>query len=208
MVRSHLSATSWRLLSLSTTWRRACLGKSVIFLWLKTHARLQLVMQLYLPHQRDSYHNCRTDWIPTYPQPQVVCVSKNGSHFNPTLEQDPACTITHQTESGPLVTEKSCFKIIYDPQELINSKLANLQHLLSCPTLKTKLRQPLDPTLLTKPWKQKVEYFMDLRCVMIILYELTFWSFYLICDTAFGKNVYLKYIALGKANKKLKKWTR
>ena len=36
------------------------------------------------------------------------------------------------------------------------------------------------------------------------LYELTFWSFYLIGDTAFGKNVYLKYIALGKANKKLK----
>jgi hypothetical protein len=57
-----------------------------------------------------------------------VCVSKNGSHFNPTLEQDPACTITHQTESGPLVTEKSCFKIISDPQELINSKLANPQH--------------------------------------------------------------------------------
>ena len=76
----------------------ACLGKSVIFLWLKTHARLQLVTQLYLPHQRDSYHDCRADWILlTYPQPQIVCVSKSGSHFNPTLEQDPACTITHQT---------------------------------------------------------------------------------------------------------------
>ena len=36
------------------------------------------------------------------------------------------------------------------------------------------------------------------------LYELTFWSFYLIGDTVFGKNVYLKYIALGKSKKKLK----
>ncbi len=36
-------------------------------------------------------------------------------------------------------------------------------------------------------------------------YELTFWSFYVIIgDTAFGKNVYLKYIALSKANKELK----
>ena len=104
MVRSHFSATSWRLLSLSTTWM-ACLGKSVIFLWLKTYMRLQLLTQMYLPHQWDSYHDCRADWILTYPQPQIVCVSKSGSHFNPTLEQDPACTITHQTDSGPLVAE-------------------------------------------------------------------------------------------------------
>jgi hypothetical protein len=95
-------------------------------------------------------------------QPQIVCASKNGSDFNPTLEQDLAYTITHRLKSGPLVTEKSFFKIISDPQELINSKLANPQHLISCPTLKTKLCQPLDLTLLTKPRKQKVEYFMGL----------------------------------------------
>jgi hypothetical protein len=53
-----------------------------------------------------------------------VCVSKNGSHFNPTLEQDPVCAITHQTDSGPLVAENHYFKIISDPQEFINSKLA------------------------------------------------------------------------------------
>jgi hypothetical protein len=72
MVRSHLNATSWRLLSLSTTWR-ACLGKSVTILWLKTHARLQLPKTpatdaIYLPHNLDSYHDCRADWILTYPQ--------------------------------------------------------------------------------------------------------------------------------------------
>jgi hypothetical protein len=93
--------------------KKGLFGKVCDFLCLKTHARLQLLTQLYLPHQRDSYHNCRADWILTYPQPQVVCVSKNGSHFNPTLEQDQACTITHQTESCPLVAENSCFKINY-----------------------------------------------------------------------------------------------
>ena len=74
-------------------------------------------------------------WLDSHlPSATIVCVSKTGSHFNPTLKQDPACTITHQTESGPLVAEKSCFKIISDPQELINSKLANPQHHKIMPT--------------------------------------------------------------------------
>ena len=49
------------------------------------YPRFQLLTQLYLPHNLDSYHNYRADWILTYPQPQIVCVSKNGSHFNPMI---------------------------------------------------------------------------------------------------------------------------
>ncbi len=120
------------------------------------YPRLQLLTQLYLPHQRDSYHNCRADWILTYPQPQIVCVSKNGSHRlrvfpwsqKIILQNNFWSTRAHKFKIGKPLT----------PPFLSHSK---------------NLCQPLDPTLITKPRKQKVEYFMGLifRCVMIINYN-------------------------------------